>query len=362
MTTTTCGRAQTPKKRKKKGRARMFTRTKQHKNTTQPRIFEGPGPQRIVKPTPPSSPSSDKGRSHLVIEVRKSLPQPEAPVTVVEPSHYRPSDEQEPHDADNTQSEQQAAESLQVTVNVQQQELEDVEMVDVSEAPTPTHHAFSILIDEAASSIGQATDDQDNDLPETLLAGTNELTTRVKVHFSETDHIQPYIHLNLPQDVKNLPAFTRPTSDKISFLRNPNMYDSNIRLHVRGSALEAPLLLIVANLKDMEGLWVEAKRLGKLETEPHQVQFRLEEDSQPAGYDTNEDEKRFRFGKRANDNYPEFVKRCQEAARAKADSADESRTDADAASPQALSKSGTERRGQHYTKYDVFGVVDFIWR
>lgn len=171
---------------------------------------------------------------------------------------------------------------------------------------------------------------------------------RRQVHFSETDHVQMFDQSHKAKDVKSLSAFIRTTSNKVSWLRNPHCYDWKIQLQVRSSASDAHIPLNIAQIKDsgcLDVLWMHLLRVNGME-DPYQMQFRLDGNSRPAEYDTREDEKRFRFGNRANEQVPAFIKRCQAAARAQVQAEEDQNPD------QMIG----DNNG------NIIGVIELLWR
>jgi hypothetical protein len=192
------------------------------------------------------------------------------------------------------------------TLEVPQKLPEDVEVTDRSDLSKADEEGATITGDDGSESRELARKER--------CAATKPAQL---VHFADEAVVQPYSMTQKPKDVRAFEAFAQKTSDKLSWLRNQNMYDESIRLHVRGSKLNAPLVFKIGQFSNLLQLGAQIVLLGILDV-PFQVQYLLDERSQPLGYDIGEDEKRFQFGKRGNEEFPKFIERCQKAARARA--------------------------------------------
>ncbi|ETN38086.1 uncharacterized protein HMPREF1541_07710 [Cyphellophora europaea CBS 101466] len=369
QTTLSGQKSATPPNRKKKTTARLFTPVKKIKTGVTQRISLGPRPQRIVKPTA-IVPLKVRGlQSHKEIEIQRFSSNSNATAVLLEKAGpHEGFEEANGRSAKMGRSRYTTAKFRQqarprreaqavlpaIVVEVKQQSCEDVDMTDISN-----------LLDITAASTKNKPQiyhesPQNVNMLDSFSSARKSAGDRSKrnVHFTNTDQIQPFDKIHKPKDVKLLQASTQATSERLSFLRNPKMYDSDIRLQVCGSKLKRPVLLNLAGTKNMDALWKDVQLLRKITTRPQQVLFRLEEESKPMGYDTMEDEKRHKFGTRADTQFPAFITRCQEAARAKVMASEET----DSGMGARVRGSGGVRRSRRLMGSGVVGVIELVWK
>ena len=321
------------------------------------RVAQGTTPQKVVKPT--TTPSA----TTFSLETRFTRSQKKA-----RRAHNHSADEatkpfeaanNQPTNVDNVQNAsvqsdgEQAAppashsvdtstspiSSSSFTVQLPLRTPQDVEMTDVSDLSDMDEDGLdTVLPAERRTSLEAGPSKTKCDSKRSVRA----------VHFAENDDVQPYSQAEKPTDVRSLASFIQKMSDKLSFLRDEKIYDTKIRLEIRGSALPSPVVLAVADATNMDAVWAKVVGVQQNIDQPYQIQFKLDEGSRPAGYDTSEDEKRFRFGKRAEDQLPEFVKRCQEAAHCLAKEAEEK-----------VEEGGVNGGGEDGK---IVGVIELMWR